>query len=240
MNNGDFMPQIGMSQDGFLQDRAKRRKYGLIPERRLPPLGDKAALERNYLGNADWVNSDITLATSAGQTPIAPGRKVEDRVEGGRRIAHFVSPQPILSFFSVQSAAYAEKSADADGVRLTVYHHPSHAYNVDTMLASMKTSLAYFRKNFGPYQFDYARIIEFPGYENFAQAFAGTKDPLTHCSSICVVAQLDIEPGGVLEHVAERSVFEAFDVGHGKNETGEWIKRSRHPNPDSVEVCACR
>ena len=82
--------------------------------------------------------------------------------------------RPILSFFSVQSAAYAEKSADADGVKLTVYHHPSHAYNVDTMLASMKTSLAYFRKNFGPYQFDYARIIEFPGYENFAQAFAGT------------------------------------------------------------------
>ena len=174
INNSDFMPQIGMSQDGFLQDRAKRRKYGLIPERRLPPLGDKAALERNYLGNADWVNSDITLATSAGQTPIAPGRKVEDRVEGGRRIARFVSPQPILSFFSVQSAAYAEKSADADGVKLTVYHHPSHAYNVDTMLASMQTSLAYFRKNFGPYQFDYARIIEFPGYENFAQAFAGT------------------------------------------------------------------
>ena len=174
MNNGDFMPQIGMSQDGFLQDRAKRRKYGLIPERRLPKLGDTAALDRNYLGNADWVNSDITLATSAGQTPIAPGRKVEDRVEGGRRIARFVSPQPILSFFSVQSAAYAEKSADADGVKLTVYHHPSHAYNVDTMLASMKTSLAYFRKNFGPYQFDYARIIEFPGYETFAQAFAGT------------------------------------------------------------------
>lgn len=174
MNNTDFMPLIGMSQDGLLQDRAKRRKYGLPPERRLPKLDDPAALDRNYLGNADWVNSDITLSTTAGQTPIAPGRKVADRVEGGRRIARFVSPQPILSFFSVQSAAYAEKSADADGVRLTVYHHPAHAYNVDTMLASMKTSLAYYRKNFGPYQFDYARIIEFPGYENFAQAFAGT------------------------------------------------------------------
>ena len=174
MNNSDFMPQIGMSRDGLLQDRAKRRKYGLAPEQRLPKLGDKAALDRNYLGNADWVNSDITLSTSAGQTPIAPGRKVSDTVAGGRRIARFVSPQPILSFFSVQSAAYAEKSLDADGVKLTVYHHPTHAFNVDTMLASMKTSLAYFRKNFGPYQFDYARIIEFPGYDSFAQAFAGT------------------------------------------------------------------
>jgi aminopeptidase N len=174
MNNSDFMPLIGMSQDGLLQDRAKRRKYGLPAERRLPRLEDQAALQRNYLGNADWVNSDITLSTTASQTPIAPGRKVEDRVQGGRRIARFVSPQPILSFFSVQSAAYAEKTAEADGVKLTVFYHPRHAYNVDRMLASMKTSLAYYRKNFGPYQFDYARIIEFPGYESFAQAFAGT------------------------------------------------------------------
>lgn len=174
VNNADFMPLIGMSQDGLLQDRAKRRKYGLIPERRLPRLGDKAALDRNYLGNADWVNSNITVSTSAGQTPIAPGVKLFDRVEGSRRVARFVSPQPILSFFSVQSAAYAEKSRQADGVKLTVYYHPTHAYNVDRMLASMKTSLRDFRKNFGPYQFNYARIIEFPGYENFAQAFAGT------------------------------------------------------------------
>ncbi len=174
LNNTDFMPQFGMSRDGFLADRAKRRKYGLPPEARLPKLDDPRAVERNYLGNADWVNSEIVVSTSASQTPIAPGRKVEDRVEGGRRIARFVSPQPILNFFSVQSAAYAEKSLDADGVKLTVYHHPTHAYNVDRMLASMKTSLAYYRRNFGPYQFDYARIIEFPGYESFAQAFAGT------------------------------------------------------------------
>ncbi|MBU6165041.1 MAG: aminopeptidase [Alphaproteobacteria bacterium] len=174
LNNQEFLPQIGMSQDGFLADRAKRRKYGLPPEARLPKLDDPTAVDRNYLGNADWVSSDITVSTSAGQTPIAPGRKVMDRVAGGRRIARFVSPQPILSFFSVQSAAYAERSADADGVRLTVYHHPRHAYNVDRMLASMRTSLNYYRRNFGPYQFDHARIIEFPGYSSFAQAFAGT------------------------------------------------------------------
>jgi ABC-2 type transport system permease protein len=38
----------------------------------------------------------------------------------------------------------------------------------------MKASLGYYRANFGPYQFDYARIVEFPGYDTFAQAFAGT------------------------------------------------------------------
>src|SRR6188768_4168923 len=38
----------------------------------------------------------------------------------------------------------------------------------------MVAALAYYRANFGPYQFNYARIIEFPGYSSFAQAFAGT------------------------------------------------------------------
>jgi ABC-2 type transport system permease protein len=38
----------------------------------------------------------------------------------------------------------------------------------------MAASLDYYQANFGPYQFDYARIIEFPGYSYYAQAFAGT------------------------------------------------------------------
>ncbi len=174
LNNAQFAPQLGMSRDGLLDDRVKRRKYGLEPELRMAKLEDTAAQRRNYVGDADWVHSDITLSTSADQVPIAPGRKVSDVVADGRRTAHFVSGAPILAFFSVQSARYAEKSAMADGVKLTVYYDPKHSYNVDRMLAAMRTSLGYYRANFGPYQFDYARIIEFPGYATFAQAFAGT------------------------------------------------------------------
>lgn len=174
LNNAQFAPQIGMDRDGLLTDRAKRRKYGLTPELRKAKLEDVSAQRRNYIGNAAWVNSDITVTTDAGQTPIAPGDKVSDTTANGRRTAHFLSPQPILAFFSVQSAAYAEKSEMADGVKLSVFYDAKHAYNVDRILAAMKTSLAYYRSNFGPYQFDYARIIEFPGYATFAQAFAGT------------------------------------------------------------------
>lgn len=174
LNNAEFAPQIGMNRDGLLSDRTKRRKYGLPPELRKAKLEDVSAQRRNYIGDADWVWSDITVSTDADQTPIAPGRKLSDTVSGGRRTAHFVSPAPILAFFSVQSAHYAERSIDADGVKLTVFYDGKHSFNVDRMLAAMKTSLGYYRKNFGPYQFDYARIIEFPGYATFAQAFAGT------------------------------------------------------------------
>ena len=121
------------------------------------------------------MTSDITVSTVAGQTPIAPGAKVSDVTADGRRTVRYVSSKPILAFFSVQSAAYAEKSLDGGGgVRLSVFHDAKHAYNVDRMLSAMKSSLDHYRANFGPYQFDHARIIEFPGYADFAQAFAGT------------------------------------------------------------------
>lgn len=174
LNNAVFAPQIGMDRSGLLRDRVKRRKHGLPAELRPAKLEDLSAQDRNYVGNADWVSADITVSTVAGQTPIAPGRRVSDEVKGDRRIARFVSDGPILSFFSIQSADYAEKSLDADGVKLSVHYHPTHGYNVDSMLEAMNASLDYYRANFGPYQFDHARIIEFPGYATFAQAFAGT------------------------------------------------------------------
>ncbi len=173
LNNREFAPTLGMDRSGLLQDRTKRRKYGLPAELRPAKLEDISAQWSNYV-HTDWVRSDVTLSTDADQVPIAPGRKVADAVANGRRTARFVSGAPILSFFSIQSARYAEKARVADGVRLSVLYHPAHAYNVDRMLAAMQAALGYYRENFGPYQFPYARIVEFPGYASFAQAFAGT------------------------------------------------------------------
>jgi len=174
LNNTEIAPQIGMSRDVLLTDPVKRRKYGLPSELRQPKLEDLSATGRNGLMNASWVRSDITVTTDADQVPMAPGRQVAERTANGRRSARFVSGVPIVAFFSVQSARYAVKSEMADGVRLSVYHDPKHAWNVERMLAAMKASLRYYRASFGPYQFDHARILEFPGYATFAQSFAGT------------------------------------------------------------------
>lgn len=173
VNNNTFAPIIGMDRRGLLQDRAQRRRQGLAPELRMARLEDTAAQGENYV-HADWVNARITISTDADQVPIAPGNKLSDAVKGGRRVAVFQSPAPILNFFSVQSARYAVAEEQAGPITLSVYHDPRHAWNVPAMLKAMKTSLAYYQRAFGPYQFGYARIVEFPGYQSFAQAFAGT------------------------------------------------------------------
>jgi aminopeptidase N len=173
LNNMEIAPLIGMNRMGLLQERSKRRKYGLPAEQRPPRLEDLSATRHSYFGDG-WSTADITVSTEADQTPIAPGKKVSDSVSGGRRTARFVSDAPILTFFSVQSARYAEKHRDHKGVDLAVYYHPGHAWNVDRMLDALAGAMDYYQSAFGPYQFDQARIIEFPGYDTFAQAFANT------------------------------------------------------------------
>ena len=173
LDNSELAPAIGMSRMGLLRDRVRRREHGLPPELRPAKLEDLSATDKSYFG-AGWSTADITLSTSADQMPIAPGKKVSDVTRDGRRIARFVSDAPILTFFSIQSARYAEKKRNHKGVELAVYYHPAHGWNVDRMLTAMQTSLDYYGPAFGAYQFDQARIIEFPAYATFAQAFANT------------------------------------------------------------------
>lgn len=173
VNNGEFAPSVGMGRDGLLTDRTKRRKLGLPAELRMAKLEDERARARNYVG-ADWVNADITVTTDADQTPIAPGYKVSDTTANGRRTARFVTEAPILHFFSVQSADYDILREVHDGVTLEVYHDAQHARNAPRMIQAMKTALDYYQTAFGDYQFRQARIVEFPAYASFAQAFANT------------------------------------------------------------------
>ncbi|PXA86397.1 aminopeptidase [Caulobacter sp. D4A] len=179
LNNFEIAPILGMSREGLLQDRAKRRKYGLPPELRMAKLGDAASRQFNYLRHdADFVASDITVTTDAGQTPIAPGTLVSERTwtsgSDNRRTARFVADAPILPFLSIQSARYAVSREAYKGVDLAVYYDPQHAWNIERMRTAMKASLDYYQPAFGPYQFKQLRFLEFPAYQSFAQAYAGT------------------------------------------------------------------
>ncbi|PHY19108.1 M1 family aminopeptidase [Caulobacter sp. BP25] len=175
LNDQELAPGLGMTRDGLLKDRAKRRKYKLPPPPRPAKLGDPAAVAHNALRqDSDWVTADITVTTDADQTPIAPGYKVWDVTKNGRRTARFKTEAPILHFFSIQSARYAVKTAGYKGIELAIYYDPKHAWNIDRMERSMKASLDYYQANFSPYQFRQLRYQEFPGYADFAQSFANT------------------------------------------------------------------
>ena len=175
VNNNEIAPALGMDENFLLTDPVKRRRYHLKPEQLRPPkLEDDSARAIGFFKDSDWVNSDITVSTVADQTPIAPGYRMSDVTADGRRTVRFKSEAPIQNFFSTQSAAYLSRSAKWNNVVLTVYYDPHHPFEIDRMLTAMKASMDVFNKVFSPYQFRQARIMEFPGYANFAQSFANT------------------------------------------------------------------
>ena len=176
LRDREFAPFVGLDRDRFLHDRRARARYGLQPLVEWAPLEDDSARAFNYFRHdSDWVNADITVSTTADQTPIAPGRLVQETVAHGRRTAHFRTEAPILNFFSIQSARYDLRREAWNGVDLDVYFNTRHPYNVDRMLRAMRASLDVYTREFGPYPYNQLRIVEFPAYHGeFAQAFAGT------------------------------------------------------------------
>jgi ABC-2 type transport system permease protein len=180
VDNTAIAPVIGMSRAFLLKDRAKRREYGLPADLRPAALEDTDAVRTHYLRkDSDWVNAELRVSTDADQTPVAPGYTVSDTVSGDRRTLITRTDAPIMHFFSIQSARYAVSndawtSSDGKTVNLAVYYHPEHAANVRRMLDAMKVSLDIFSSRFSPFQFQQARILEFPAYAAFAQSFANT------------------------------------------------------------------
>ncbi len=175
--NNTIAPQIGYQSAGELTDKNDRRKQGLKEKDLMP------ALERNcdehcrntYLSNnSDWVNIDTVISTSPDQIAIAPGSLDKEWTENGRRYFHYTLDHYSMNFYSFMSARYEVAREEWNGVKIEVYYDKEHVWNVPKMLKSVRTSLEYYTKNFGPYAHKEARIIEFPRVARFAQAFPGT------------------------------------------------------------------
>lgn len=175
LDNYSFAPFLGVLRLAFLEDRATRRKYGLKPALTLSKLEDERGRAFNYLRHdSDYVNTDITMRGPADRTLLAPGHQVSNQIVDGRRVTRFQSEAPILNFYSVQAARYAIRKDRWKDIGIEVYYHPAHTYNIDRMVSVVRDALNYYTTNFGPYQFRQFRIVEFPAYNNFAQAFPGT------------------------------------------------------------------
>ena len=181
LNAAVVLPHIGYLARVELERDQDRRKFGLAPKERMPDRLDAAGQQRNGIAaDADFIQFEASVSTEADQIAIAPGYLQGERIEGQRRIFDYKMDAPIVNFYAFQSGRYAVKKdvwlRDEGGapVAIEVYYQPGHEFNVDAMVAAAKASLSYNSKHFGAYQYRQFRIIEFPRYEAFAQAFPNT------------------------------------------------------------------
>ena len=182
MPNGTFFnntvaPVIGYDTERELSDAVIRRKYGLTEVDLMPALERDCTEDcrETYIpGHSDWVDVESVICTTPEQIAIAPGSLEGEWSQNGRRCFQYRLDHSSLNFYSFMSADYQVAREDWNGIKLEVYYVKDDPWNVPRMMNSMKKSLDYYTKNFGPYAHKEARIIEFPRVANFAQAFPGT------------------------------------------------------------------
>jgi hypothetical protein len=207
-NNSDILPQIGYQSGSELSDKNDRKKYDLPVRARMPKLNEAPENRMNHYisNNSDWVHVQSIFGTSGDQVAIAPGSLRREWKENSRNYFHYELDHPSLNFYSFMSARYQVRKKMHKGISLEVYYDARHAYNVDKMLMSMEKSIDYYSTHFGPYRHKQARIIEFPRYASFAQAFPGT---MPYSESIGFIANLE-DP----EDIDMVTYIVAHEMGH--------------------------
>lgn len=174
ITNSDYVPQIGYSPSFEVQEPDRRKQYGLPDLPRIAAVDDTVALRRIFTPDADRIDFEATVSTSPDQIAIAPGYLQREWESDRRRYFHYKMDVPILNFYCFVSGRYEVTRDTWENIPIEVYHHPSHDMNTRRMIESVRRSLDYFTKNFGPYPYRQLRIIEFPGYRSFAQSFPNT------------------------------------------------------------------
>jgi ABC-2 type transport system permease protein len=174
VNNAEIMPTLGYDSGRELGDNGVRREYDLAPVERLPQLGDPAWLGVNQLGVGTRSGFRAVVSTVEDQIAIAPGYLQKEWVENGRRYFEYAMDDKIWPFASFLSARYEVAEDTWNDVNLEVYYDAKHPFNVDAMINGSKKALAYFTREFSPYQYRQFRILEFPSYQSFAQSFPNT------------------------------------------------------------------
>ena len=172
----DYFPAIGYSQNIEIDDPVRRREEKLPPLEEMAPPGDPYYSNINlFTTNSEWVTFHAVVSTSPDQIAIAPGYLTREWTENGRRYFEYsMGGTRINDFYSFLSGRFSVKSDQWKNVKLEIYYQPGHEFNLDKMMDSSKTGLEYYEKNFGPYQFNQFRVLEFPRYRQFAQSFPNT------------------------------------------------------------------
>ena len=174
VDNVHIMPVLGYNAGRELVDNAKRRKYALPPARRALSIDSAIGHQASMFTVGSRTSYHAIVSTSLDQTAITPGYLQRHWQADGRNYFEYQMDKPIWPYVSFSSARYAVQRDHWQDVALEIYYDPQHPWNLPSMMTGAKESLAYFSREFAPYQYKQFRIMEFPGYRQFAESFANT------------------------------------------------------------------
>jgi ABC-2 type transport system permease protein len=172
-----WLPMIGYRASWELTDERVRKDHGLPPRAEAPSPSDTSARARRYRAtdrDMELVDMDVVIGTAPDQIAVTPGKLVREWRERGRRYFQYRTERPISHGAPFLSARYTVRENAWKDVALKVFYHPTHTFNLDRIVNSMKASLEYYSTHFGPYPYSELRVVEFPRYASFARAHPHT------------------------------------------------------------------
>jgi ABC-2 type transport system permease protein len=203
-NHRRWLPLVGYQRNREIASAPLRSELGLPPRPLSPAIDDSIA--SHGLAGRETIAFEAVIGTAADQIGIAPGTLRRSWTANGRRYFHYATDVPIKNAFAIFSASYAVHRETYKGVRMEIFYHPTHAYNVQRMARSVRTSLDYYTRNFGPYARDQIRIVEFPRYASLAHAYPGT---ISYAEAFGWLTRVDED-----QHFDLTSAVVAHEVAH--------------------------
>jgi len=170
-------PVVGYDGGYEISENALRKKHGLTEKPAMPSRDDQQATMKNGLGN--FVRYKSVVSTSAEQKAFTSGKLVKEWQEDNRNFYQYEA-EDVIDILAYNSAIFDLNETVVTTITdsleiatdLTINYHPKHSYNIELMMEAMQESMKYYVKNFGPYQFDFLRIVEIPRYFGYAISLA--------------------------------------------------------------------
>ena len=156
--DSSYFPEIGYDPDLEINDPRRRREMKLGPLQELPPRGDPIGSKLNLFSpQSDWISFRTVVSTSDDQIALAPGYLQREWHANGRHyFSYDMGSVNMADFFAYVSARYKVKremyAGSAGPIAIEVYYDAKHPYQVDNMIAASKAGLAYYEKQYSPFQ----------------------------------------------------------------------------------------
>ncbi|GAB3163360.1 ABC transporter permease/M1 family aminopeptidase [Telluribacter humicola] len=169
--NYDLLPTIGYQHHREIDDAVLRKRHKLAARPALPSLCDREARKKPF--SSAQTTLETIVGTAKNEVAVAPGALQQTWTKGDRHYFHYKTSASIGSEYTILSGSYAVQESKWKDVAITIYYHPEHNLNIARMLESVKSSLAYYSEQFGPYPYGNMNLVERAGPGGGATADAG-------------------------------------------------------------------
>jgi hypothetical protein len=210
-----FMPWIGYLEHNTLKDNGLRREYGLSELVTNTLEEDLQKYQGDMSSTLNWAKLETKITTSKEHTAFAPGKLINQWVDGDKRIFHYQTDGPIRNLGHVVSTSLPFIREQVKGITLEVYYPVGRELWAERHMQSIKDTLKYATKNFGTMNGADLRLVP----QTYAFPATGYALPQTIFIGEDVGFHVNLDDKDGFDHLYRRTAHETAHQwwGHGLN-----------------------